>query len=344
LQVVELPPRREIKFDTPSAVAGTYQGLWPGINIQDDKAKAAPTGAPWIDTNTGFLRFLRALTTKPVWIANTPPPKTVVPVARYIQAIGDAAIAGARWVAAFDDDFSKRLLAGEPAALRDWKRIAEHLRFYENNQWANLEPAGQFALVQDAAGGALLSGGILDMIATRHTPVRAIPVPTLSDNRMRGSKVAVNVDPTALDDERKQVLRRFTSGGGMLLSGPPGWKFSGSDAITVSKDDVEKLDGIWREVNSVIGRRNLGARLFNVSSMLSNLVGTPAGDKLVLHLVNYSGYPVENITVHLLGEYKKAAFYTPGAPVRELKPYSIEEGTGIDIDKIDVVGALVTER
>ena len=53
----------------------------------------------------------------------------------------------------------------------------------------------------------------------------------------------------------------------------------------------------------MIGRRNLGARLFNVSSMLSNMLVSADGKQVVVHLVNYSNYPVEAVTVHLLGEF-----------------------------------------
>ena len=65
-------------------------------------------------------------------------------------------------------------------------------------------------------------------------------------------------------------------------------------------EDVKILDEIWKEVNSMTGRSNLGARLFNVSSMLSNLVQSSDKRQTVLQLVNYSGYPVENVTVHFV--------------------------------------------
>ena len=51
----------------------------------------------------------------------------------------------------------------------------------------------------------------------------------------------------------------------------------------------------------MIGRRNLGVRLFNVSSMLSNLLASPDGKSAIVHLVNYSDYPVENVDRALPG-------------------------------------------
>ncbi len=345
---VELPSRARMRLGNQAApVIGTYQGVWLGIQIDDGgSAKSAPSGAPWIDTNTGFLRFVRAYTSKPVWIANTPPSKMVIPVQRYLQAIADAEITGAHWVLALDDDFSKRLLAGDQTAANYWKRIAAELRFYTaRKDWRTWRPHSDLALVEDVSSGALLSGSVLDMIAVKHTPVRPVPSPNLSAAAMKGATLAVDVDPSSHDSDQKQVLKSFTRGGGTLLSGPPGWKFPmpKDGEITLAKDDFAKLDEIWKEVNGMTGRKNLGARLFNVSSMLSNLLESADGKQLILHLVNYSDFPVESITVHVLGTFQHARLLAPGGTSKELTVYAVEEGTGVDLDRVDVVATLVLD-
>ncbi len=347
LVAVELPSRVRMRLDENLPVVGTWQGVWPGINAQEDgAAKAAPSGAPWIDTNTGFLRFVRAVTDATVWIGVTPPPKTVLPTARYLQAIGDAAIAGARWILALDDDSTPRLLAREPAALAGWDRIALHLRYFEQHrQWRGWGPHGQLALVQDVTSGSLFSGAILDMIATKHTPVRAVPVRKLSEHRMQGAKMAVNVDPAALAEAEKETLRRFTRAGGTLLTAPPGWKFpvQQPDQITLPKEDVEKLDAIWRDVNSMTGRRNLGVRLFNVSSMVSHLLAAPSGSPLLVHLVNYSDHAVESVALLVPGKVRQATVFEPGVPPRRLTLYDHEEGTGIELERVTTLATVLIE-
>jgi hypothetical protein len=77
--------------------------------------------------------------------------------------------------------------------------------------------------------------------------------------------------------------------------------------------------------------------------MLSNILESPDGKRAMLHLVNYSGYPVENVTVHLLGKYKLARLLTPGAPAKTLGVYGNEEGTGVDIETVGVSATLVVE-
>ena len=344
--VIELAPRAKMGFDA-KPVVGTYQGVWPGIQIEEHgAAKAAPSGGPWINTNRGFIRFLRAVTDAPIWMGYMPPPKTVVTGERYLQAICDSAIVGARWIIAFDTDYAKRFYARDAVVMKEWKRMVEQIAFFDHQRERQAwRPLGQLAIVQDVDSGALLSGGVLDMIAVKHTPVRPVPSSRLNTDAMGGAKLAVNVSPASLSDEQKEALRAFARKGGTLLSGPPSWKFPAPapGEITLSENDLKMLDDIWTEVNTLTGRRNLGVRLFNVSSMLSNILESPDGKRAALHLVNYSGYPVENVTVHLLGKYKSAKLLSPGAPAKMLSVYDNEEGTGVDIDTIGVSATLVVE-
>lgn len=344
---IELPSRARMRFDA-TPVVGTYQGVWPGIRAEEEgKTHAAPSGAPWIDTNGGFLRFLRAAAPEAtVWMANLPPANNVITAERYMQVVSDAAIVGARWVIALDDAFSKGLYAGDAKAVAEWKKIAALAGWFESHkEWRSMKPLSQLAIIQDTDSGAMFSGGVLDMIAVKHTPVVAVPSGKLSPERMEGAKMAVNVAPSSLSDEQKEALRSFTRSGGTLLSGPPTWKFPAvqPDRITFNEEEVKTLDEIWKDMNSMTGRRNLGARLFNVSSMLSNLLALPEGKGAVLHLVNYSGYPVENVTVHLLGKYKTARLLAPGAPEKKLEVYENDEGCGVDIASVGIAATVVLE-
>src|SRR5216684_3663058 len=193
--VVELTSRNRMKLGGEAPILATNQGVWPGIQVMDDgHAKAGPSGAAWIDTNSGFIRAVKAWGSTPLWIGNLPPPKTVVTGERYLQVICDAAMVGARWVVALDDTFAGRLKDKDPATLKQWQRMGRHLQYYEDHkEWRAMRPAGKFALVQDVSDGALLSGGILDMIATKHTPVRPVPRQKLNIAAFKDVALAVNV-------------------------------------------------------------------------------------------------------------------------------------------------------
>ncbi len=346
--VIELTARNRMPLGSTAPIIGTYQGLWPGLSVLDDGAKkAGPSGSAWIDTNTGFIRAVRAWGNSALWIANEPPKATVVTGERYLQVIADAAISGARWVLSLDSDYSGRLMKRDSAALRDWKQMGTLLRYFEQHpEWRRMQEYGQLAIVQDPAKGGLLSGGILDMIAVKHTPVRPIPRQHLSAEALNGTTMAVDVDADSLTPEQKEILRNFARHGGTLLTGPPGWKDQApnGDRITLDKQELDRLNDIWHDVNSMVGRKNLGVRLFNVSSMLSNVLSTADGKSEVVHLVNYSDYPVENVTVHFLGDYKRATLTTPEGVEKKLDIYQAEEGWGVDLDKVAVCATIRLEQ
>ena len=346
MPVVELTNRAEMKFRSDAQVLATRQGMWPGIRAEQEGLIAAPTGAPWIDTNTGFLRYARVSTHAAIWIANRVPAKSHPLVTAYLAAIGDAGMTGARWVLDFDDEFARGLAKGDASALKNWAIIVQHVKFYEDHkEWRSFAMRSTLALVEAPESGALISGGVLDMMATKHTPVTPIPAGTLDGKSLLHSKMAVNVDPELLSANQKLALKAFTKAGGTLLTGPPGWRFPAlqPDQITLDKKDLETLDSIWKELNTVTGRENLGARLFNVGSMLSNLLESPDGKQVALELVNYSDYPVADITVHVLGKFKRAVLLRPEAAPQKLDVYEVDEGTGIDIPALGALGTLILE-
>lgn len=347
--VVNLGVRGRIPLgeDAP-AVIGTYQGIWAGINpVEEGKHKAAPSGAPWIDTNAGFLRFVRASTRRAFWLTARPPAGLTLTTARYQQMISDAAMVGARWVVRLDEEFFERVASGEAKAAREWKKMNQLLVFFENHEeWKALPSYGQLAVIGDVPQGSLLSGSVLDMITVKHTPVQPVPTSKLTADKLEGARMAVNVDPEALNDYQRDILKKFMRAGGTVLTAPPGWKMSvpKPDQVTLDSKEVEKLDQIWKEVNAMTGRRNLGVRLFNVSSMLSNLVGPTDGKRVVIYLTNYSDYPVDTISVHLLGKFAKATVYWPERKPKTLTTYDNDDGTGVDLEIVESAAIIVAEK
>lgn len=330
-------------------VTGTWQGLWAGVKLgHEGEAEAAPSGPPWIDTNSGFLRFVRAITpaSQAVWIANRPPDGQHVPVSRYLQAIGDAEMAGARWVITFQDEFWQQLMGGVPSAMEGWQQVNALLRFYTAQaSLSRLPDYSTLAIVQDAASGALVSGSVLDMVESKHIPAMVIPPGFLGKAQGKPVRLLLNIDPQSLTDDQKDAVRAAARRGAMVINGPPQWKLAlpPPEAITFTDDQIAQLDEIWKEINRVIGRENFAVRLFGAPAMLSNLKASEDGNTLVLHLVNYSDYPVEAITVHTLDVFREARLLTPaGEESPEL--YKHDEGSGIDIDKVDQAAILVLKR
>jgi len=330
--IIHLGARHEIRFDTPAPVIGTSQAVWPGIEIEHGGPKttsAAPTGTAWIHTNTGFLRFVRAVAKAPFWLANTPPQGSTFPATRYAQAVADAASTGARWVLDFDDKLPPS----------EWKPIFDTVRFYEtHHEWRAMKPWAEVAIVQDEASGALVTGSLLDMLSVMNTPVRAIPSRQLTAATIAGAKVTVSVHPQAYTPEQQALILKH---GGKLITGPKQWKMPEPTPgrITFDKAQYKELEAIWPELHLAVQRKNFGVRMFNVTGVLTYLL---RGDKqVILHLVNYTDYPVENITAFVQGKYISAHLLTPNAPPRRLRTYQAPDGTAIEVDKLETSAAVL---
>ncbi|MBI4891442.1 MAG: hypothetical protein HY821_12520 [Acidobacteria bacterium] len=344
-RVVEIVPRAELDWQSKPEVLATAQGLWPGIRAEKDGAlQAHPTSGPWIETNGGALRFLRAIAAPEtaIWIT-VRPPREPLRAAAYIKALGDAAISGATWLVDLDADLWAALRNNDERARKDWQRLTGVLKFYRDQRalcrWRDYSA---LALVEEAAGGALVSGGVVDMIAAKHIPVTVTTPDGLTGNGLADTRMLLTLDPAALTAEQKEAARNMARRGGTLVNGPPGWKMElpPPDRVTYSAEQLKQLDEIWREINSLINRRNFAVRVFGAPGMLSNL---KAGEgRMALHLVNYTDYPVENVTLHFNAKLKSARWLTPRGE-RALEVYDTEDGSGVDMPLVEDVGIVLLE-
>jgi hypothetical protein len=348
LPVIELPRRHHLRLETTEAITGTCEGLWPGIEIEHGGATlTGPTASPWIDTNSGFLSFFRAATGATIWVGVEPPRGKVFPPDRYLQAIGDAAIAGARWIVSLDQDLERRLLAREAPAVRAWQRIAAYLRYFEEHrEWSSYTPFSRLALIQDEDNGGLLSAGLLDMISFQHSPVRVIPRGRLRAAQLEGVRIVLNVDASPVTPGEAVALEAFTKAGGTVLAPPPGWKFPQvpEDQITPGRRQLEQMEPLWEVVYRATVRKNFGVRLFNVASTVASLRANRDGSSLLIHLLNFTDFAGESITIHALGKWKPAMLYTPETAPAVLETYEIPEGTGVDVNRVPVFATIRLDK
>ncbi len=346
LPVIRLANRGELTFSAP--VEGTAQGLWPGIRVEKDGASAAaPTGAPWIETNGGFLRFARTVSAPGAefWIAMRPPEDQALSGRNYVQALADAAMHGATWVLALDPGFREGLFAGREQYLKEWEQMAAEWRFLVKvREFGRWRDHGSLTLIQDSESGALFSGGFADMLAARHIPATITPGARAAGITKETSQVLLNIEPVAEGSERRKLLLDLARRGITIMNSPLDWnpgKPAGG-SFTFPEDEIKELSDAWREINSMLGRRNFGLRVFGAPGALSNLKISPDGKKVAIHLLNYTGYPLQNISLHLAGRYSKARMITAAG---ETNPavYPIEEGIEIEVDRLDGVAVIVVE-
>jgi hypothetical protein len=308
-----------VAFDTREHVhAGTGlvaigQGVWPGLRTGDDVV-ATPSAAPWVDTNLGYLRYLRSEVSDAIWVASRPPPGQAFPLRRYEQVMGDAALAGARWIIDIDEKMASSLVAGDPAARKDWSqltRLAAFLRAIPD--LGKLEPYSRLGVSVAPPTGGLVSGGVLDMIGAQHIPFHVV-------NTGKGMEQFFDFADNSIVKFPKTSLGR----------------------TLVRAEDVGSLEPVYRRVEVIVGRTNFGLRVFNGAGILSAPYSLPGGAVGIL-LVNYTSYPAENITLHVLGTWKKATLEAPGQPPKTLNIYSVKTATAVEIDSLDLAGFVRVE-
>jgi len=145
------------------------------------------------------------------------------------------------------------------------------------------------------------------------------------------------------------VLASFAQSGKAVVEGPAPTRKAAQTPPPTDDEFIfdptdSRVDTIWQKVSAVVGRQNMGARLFNVSSMLSNIVMLRGQRQLVLHLVNYSDYPTSGITARVPGVYRHARLYRPGEPPVDVETEKVEDGTGFAIDqRIVTIATVVLE-
>ncbi|MGB9609760.1 MAG: hypothetical protein ACPL7M_02215, partial [Bryobacteraceae bacterium] len=205
--------------------------------------------------------------------------------------------------------------------------------------------AGALAVVLDERSGGLVSGGIVDMIRARHFPLR-IALPGQLAGLSGDVRTLLTIDPASLTDDQREAARAVARRGATLVNGPAGWKLElpPPGRITYTDEQVKQLDQIWREVNSIIGRRNYGVRVFGAPGMLTTLKQAPEDGRMALLLVNYTDYPVENITLHFPFRAQRARIVTPrGSGTLEVYEAE-EEGSGIDVARVEELALVTFER
>ena len=301
---IVLTTRAGIRLNT--GLAATAEALWPGLRAEDEFI-ATPSSAPWVDTNLGYLRYLRSQTGDAIWLANRPPPGKAFPVRRYEQAMCDAALAGAHWILDIDEAITKR--------SKDWSELMLYASFlHALPDLRRLEIYSRLGVSVSPATGALVSGGVLDMIGTQHIPFQVVKTG-------KGMEQFFDFADDSIVKFPKTSLGR----------------------TVVLPDDVGKLEPVYRRVEAIVGRTNFGLRVFNGSAILSSPYTLPGGKSVGVLLVNYTDYPAENITLHVQGVWKKATLETPGQPPHPLNIYSVNTATAVEIDSLNVVGFIRVE-
>ncbi|MBZ5592600.1 MAG: hypothetical protein LAP39_10225 [Acidobacteriia bacterium] len=328
----------------------------PGIRVLSDSGAtvATPTSEPWMDSNLWLVRSLRAKGQTPVWLGFALENPSAD---NYARAIADSAAAGGRWVVAPDDGLLGGLSQRQPDALATWRRICEASGFFEQHAgWRPFVPAGPLGIARDPSTRYPdVADENLNLIARRRIPYRMIDRAALNASALEGVKALLVTEISNPAEGERSMWRRFAEGGGLLVTGP-GWGVAvpkdkdyieqelGKGQLIVYREETPDPEALSKNLLHLLGKGNLGLRLFNAPTVLPYLSASEDGKQLLVQMINYASGPSEAITVRVSGSYRTARLYGLYGAATDLPVEKSEQGIELAIGQIHTYAALLLER
>ena len=339
-----------------SDVLAAADAVAPGLRELAEGAEAGPSSEPWIDSNIWLVRSVSSWGGgRPVWLLERLPgdPAAV----DYLRAIADAAVGGGRWALALNDDLRHGLRTNRPEAMMVWREIAAFLKFREEHaQWYGYPPLAVYGFVQDSSGKAReVSGEHLNLAVRRGIPFKVIERPELSATALEGLRAVQALDLVQPTSPERKLLTEFARAGGLLIVGPS-WQPSeipenqdymltpaGKGQIVMCREDADPGE-LAKSLVQLLGRDNLGVRLFRASSVLGHVAVGPSGKEVLVQLLNYASYPAESVLVRVEGDFRRARLYTPERAPEDLELARSAGRVEVTVARLPVYGVLQFER
>lgn len=344
------------------------KGEWPGIRMTpgEGDASSGPTGAPWIDSNGWLVRLTRLQKPgKTVWLAADPPKDNeVLPLARHLIAIADAAAHGGRWVVTLDKSLADGLAARAPKAVSGWQRMTAAMRFFDAHaEWGNWTADAELAVVSSFAGGdEFFSHELLNLTARTNVPYSIVTKTGLRPESLRGLHAAIYPDTEPPSAAVRQILLDFVERGGLLITGPkwgaaPGTPVSGEPylryqirgfgkgRIAMANQQPDDPYEVAQDAQILVSHRYDQVRLFNSFVLGAYATVSPDGKRRLEHLINYGGGEHDDpATAWIAGRARTAKLWSlANQQAQPLELIPRRDGMEVHLPRLEVYGGLELE-
>lgn len=349
------------KDKIPNDIA-VREGAWPRVlaaQTRKDAAEAGATGAAWVDSNAGLIRIAQTMEPgKPVWLSTVPPGgKEVAPLDEFARAVAEASAYGARWIVTLDERFRTEIEKRSDAGLREWKRVAAALNFFEKHaEWRGWDPLAALAVVSDFEGdNKLMAEEFLILAPRRHLAYRAIRKVDAEKASFSGVKAIVYIDGAPPAGALREKFLEFARAGGLLISPrgvvteEPKETFMnyqvhrlGKGRVTVPKEAWTDPFLLVAEVQLLMSNRENVVQVWNGGSMNSHFLANPNRSRGVVHLVHYSSGPTQLVTLGFSTRYRTARVYTLESE-KVIRPVRGELGIEVAVGEFSSYAAVELE-
>lgn len=358
-------PLAKVNWDCPRIVISDL--FWPRMRLsqrgQRDESDAAPTGAPWIDSNSWVARLAAVRAPgRPIWLDFEPDPKESPPEeAGYVTAVADSAATGARWIVTLDAALRQALASGNAEALKKWHGIQAALSFFEaRREWAQWDPWGPVGVLSSFSGDDEYMGHeVLNLAARRNLLYRVLDRKMPSTHRLEGLRAVLYVDNELPPPPLKAKLAAFSQSGGLLIvppalaaQFPPGKPLpcavagyrlltAGKGRIAIATQDWDDPYFLAADVHSLVSRKNDPVRLFNGRSLWMHYSVAPKQSAALLQLVSFTSRPNQSVSLAPAQSWRSAQFHTVGtSEAKSLDPVDVDGHTEFQLPSFSRYAAL----
>jgi len=371
-RVIESARRRDIAIcnfnDGPSGVE-IAKGEWPGVRMAQGNgdASAGPTGAPWIDSNGWLARLARVR--KPqamVWVwADAPKSNEVMPLARHLVALADAAAHGARWVTTLDKGWADDLAARKPQAIDGWKKLTGAMAFFQaHSEWSGWPVDAVLSVVSSFSGpNEFFSHELLNLMARTNVSYGIVPTDFFRPDRLVGLRAALYPDAQPPAATVRDALLDFAEHGGLLITGPkwgplPGKALAGEThpryelrgfgkgRIALAFKQPEDPYEMAQDAQILLSHRYDVLRFFNGFLLGGYATVSPEGKRRMAHVINYGGDADEEnpATARIAGRFRSAKLWALGsAEPRRLEMVPQKDAIEVPLPGLAVYGGVELE-
>jgi hypothetical protein len=353
----------------PSPFLGVSGLAWPGIRDEAPRgadASTGPTGPPWIDSNTWYVRLARSLVApKALWLGFEPPERgQAIEAASYIRAVADSSIYGGRWLVSLDPHLRAGLSEGRASAREAWAQVARAIAFFAaDHDWTSFEPVGQLGVVSDFAGAdEFLSFEVLNLLARQGSLYRILTREAARRAPLEGLDAVLYVDQARPGRELEDRLYAFAEAGGTLVV-PPGWEERrapeddawiprfrlfrcGRGRLAVSRADLADPFLLADDAQVLMSHRNDRVRAFNPGTSLLHYAASADARRGVLHAIRFdTPDPRAPLTAWFKDGWVRArASAADGTPGVAVAPLSAERGVEFALPPVPTYCALELSR
>ncbi len=349
----------------------TEDGFEPGIYDGEhlgrvrNRQDLLHAGQGYLVNNGGLFRSLDALTQgwKPNLVEDgrreygARESKPMSPERRQL-AMAEAMSFGAADELFVEDALAKGLWNHDPAAMAVWKGIARYNHFFEAHEgyYTGTQSVAPLAVVLDDTSSGI---GLLNALSARNVLFDVLYERDLKSSALSHYSEVALLTADTISNRSLAVLESYVrEGGKLLVAGKSasldeqgrkrprpsffGRKIGKGDCLYL--EQLPPLDELAENL-----RKDQSARLPGIEApagVVYNVVEQPASHRLIVHLLNYTLTPVNNIKIELKGNYRSATLLSPDLS-RGL-PVTIDQHAGrsgqVVVPGVKIYSMLVLDR